>query len=346
LKLTFIMIVLDLIDIDVIPQNTAPMLLVVEYGSVVKEKLRESIWHTCSISESDQKWNITKSSPQFLTSAKAIEVFKHDDNLAAVIQSNRFDALYEFPLLKNADGTISIDSKTSPKPINLGDATWMKIKIPNTQNWSTLATPFVTPKQWLFNPDILPLHNKTNLLIANSADASAQIFEISKNGVLETGSIMNCFEPRLIELNGNQYIFYKDSPADWSVYFNHQAYRTGFIPKPLPLMFRTLKDCSTVSEPVNLTMEKITQASLVFDVCTIGNSIVLATACRMLEKTFLQILVSKDYGKSWKLIDSTQLEGIPYRLKIGASNTQIIVASAFKQPDGFQIMATSLNLDL
>jgi len=89
-----------------------------------------------------------------------------------------------------------------------------------------------------------------------------------------------------------------------------------------------------------------TGSSFAFDVCsTEDNILVLATVTGVLDKPFIQLLLSYNSGESWAQRSTIPLEEVPLRIRVAATNSRILTACTFKKHDGYHVMAAEIPLN-
>lgn len=330
MALKLVMVAVKMIDICAISQHDTPHLLIVERTDQVKESLVKTIWHDYIYSTENDKWKNTRSRSFYLPQCDRIFSVVRDNMIVSIAKSNIENALY---LLKSENG-----EKCLITAVNLSTDSWTQIEIPPTAAWST---PFLPMEQCLFNPHI-HLCNKETIITANAADASARIFLVNDPAFKEVCKIDRCFEPCLVHVAGKKIVFGRKCPEDWAVFFNQPE--TRMAPELLPLKVYILRNDYTVGDTIQLSKGWITGGTFAFDVCsTNDNKVVLATVSGLLKKPVLQILLSPDAGIKWKEYPEITLEEVPYRLKVIATSSRILVACTFKRYDGYHIMATEFD---
>jgi hypothetical protein len=330
MELKLVMVVLKLIDIGTIPQQDIPHLFIIERTDEVRERLLKTIWHDCTYSALQQSWSKQQPYALFLPQCDRIYAVADNGVMKAIAKSNIKHALYLVNAAKREECSIT--------PINLSIESATGISIPSSDAWST---PFLPMEQCLFNPQIAIGSNRETVITANAVDASARIF-LADPDITEKLKIDHCIEPCFLSAGGKKMVFFRKCPADWAVYYNQPE--TRMAAELLPLTECTLNDDYTVEDTLNLSKGWVTGGSFAFDVCsTKDNAIVLATVSGLLDKPLLQILRSPDAGTKWKAYPSIALEEVPYRIKIGATKSRILVACVFKKHDGFHVMAAEFD---
>lgn len=131
-------------------------------------------------------------------------------------------------------------------------------------------------------------------------------------------------------------------PKGWLVFHNQPT--TRLAPELLPLIAYTLDDKFTIADTDYLSKGWDTGPSFAFDACsTNDNAIVLATVTGILNKPYIQVLVSRNEGKRWQERAAIRLKEVPLRIRVAATSSRILVACTFKGPDGQHVMAAEFD---
>jgi hypothetical protein len=138
-------------------------------------------------------------------------------------------------------------------------------------------------------------------------------------------------------------VFSRRCPNDWEVFYNQPE--TRMAPELLPLFVHSLKKDYSVNDSVNLSKGWFAGSSFAFDVCsTEDNILVLATVTGILDKPFIQLLISYNAGESWTQRATIPLGEVPLRIRVAAAGSRILTACTFKKHDGYHVMAAEIPL--
>lgn len=337
MELKLVMIVVQLIDICTFSWHDVPNLIVVEFEDRIagENNLQNSNWYRYTYSSSEKEWKIRSKFTQTIPLCGAIKASSIKNRLFSVLQSNTDNALTVVTTVQDAD---SIFRTRAAVAVDLSDESWMAIKIPEGGSWST---PFLNMERCMFNPQILAVNENKTIVIANAVDASARIFMLSDK-VQEIAKIDRCIEPCIINVTGKTMILFRRCPKNWLVFHNQP--NTRLAPELLPLVAYTLDGNYSAVDTNFLSKGWDTGSSFGFDVCSTNDkAIVLATVTGILKKPQLQVLISDDEGKSWQERTVIQLDKIPLRIKVAATEKHILTACTFKESGKYHVMAAEFD---
>ncbi|MBN1575054.1 MAG: hypothetical protein JW913_00775 [Chitinispirillaceae bacterium] len=337
MELKLVMVVVKLIDICAFPLHDVPNLIIVESGDRIagRKNTQESYWHRYSYSSAERGWHARPQITRAIPLCGVIKASSYNNRFYSVLQSNVNDALIVVTTAQNSD---AVFRSTASVAVNLSDEAWMAIEIPQGGAWST---PFLSMERCMFNPHILAVDDNKTIVVANAVDASARLFMVSDD-VQEIAKIDRCIEPCVIGVAGKKMIVFRRCPENWLVFHNQP--NTRMAPELLPLVVYTLDDDYSVTETIQLSKGWYTATSFGFDACSTGdNAIILATVTGHLKKTQLQVLVSLDRATTWKERTVIQLDEVPFRVRVAATEKRILTACTFKRHDGYHVMAAEFD---